>query len=250
MNVPRDLQRLVGKKELRYSLKTGYLGIAKQKSRYLAGQVQFIFKVLRKGDIMANLSDDQIKELVNGYIKHSLERINNLFNDDPGNEIPPFTNEPEFYSYLNELNGIRQDLIANLNMGNWGMLEDTISDFLKKQGIKDVDKGSGEYRRLCAGIHQAEIKLLPIQRRHMANDFSYKDELPEIFPEVFPKLPKESEPIPTPDPPEKKPSKLLETIIDEYSKENESAGNWSERTIIEYRSIFKLIFDSKVFTFV
>ena len=39
----------------------------------------------------------------------------------------------------------------------------------------------------------------------------------------------------------KKPSKLLEAIIDEYSKENESAGNWSERTIIEYRSIFKNI---------
>ena len=39
MNVPQDLHRLVGKKELRYSLKTGYLGVAKQKARYLTGQV-------------------------------------------------------------------------------------------------------------------------------------------------------------------------------------------------------------------
>jgi hypothetical protein len=48
INVPIDLYRFVRKKELRYSLKTGYLGIAKQKARYLAGQVQSIFRVLRK----------------------------------------------------------------------------------------------------------------------------------------------------------------------------------------------------------
>ena len=39
MVVPVDLQGFVGKIELRYSLKTGYLGRAKNKARYLAGQV-------------------------------------------------------------------------------------------------------------------------------------------------------------------------------------------------------------------
>ena len=33
MNVPKDLQPYIGKKELRYSLRTGYLGVAKQKAR-------------------------------------------------------------------------------------------------------------------------------------------------------------------------------------------------------------------------
>jgi len=241
MFVPKDLQRYVGKKELRYSLKTGYLGPAKQKARYLAGQVQSIFRILRKGGIMANLSDDQVKELVNKYIRQSLERINNLFNDEPEEEFPPYTTESGFYSYLSELDGIKQDLIANLNMGNFAMLEYEIRNLLKNQGIKNIDKTSVEYRRLYADIFQAEIKLLPIEKKHRQNDFSYKDELPEIVPRVFPKLPEEREPIPAPDPPKEKPSKLLETIIDEYSKENESAGNWSERTIIEYQSIFRNI---------
>jgi hypothetical protein len=31
MNVPKDLQSRIGKKDLRYSLRTGYLGIAKHK---------------------------------------------------------------------------------------------------------------------------------------------------------------------------------------------------------------------------
>ena len=40
MIVPKDLRRLVGKTEMRYSLKTGYLGEAKSKARLLAGVSQ------------------------------------------------------------------------------------------------------------------------------------------------------------------------------------------------------------------
>jgi hypothetical protein len=117
MIIPNDLRSYFGKKELRYSLKTGYLDLAKIKARFVAGHVQFIFRLLRRGTlIMVNLSDDQIKELVNKYIKQSLEQINNWFNDVPEDDIQPFTTESEFYSYLNELNGIQQDLIVNLNM--------------------------------------------------------------------------------------------------------------------------------------
>jgi Domain of unknown function (DUF6538) len=139
MKVPIDIQEWVGKKELRYSRRTGRVGIARKKSRYVAGQVQFIFRVLRRGNLMANLSDDQIKELVSNYIKGSVGRINRLFIDDR-DDIPPYTSAPEFYCFLSELDGIRQDLIADLNMGNWGMLENTISEFLKKQGIKDINE--------------------------------------------------------------------------------------------------------------
>jgi hypothetical protein len=49
MIVPGDLQKVVGKTELRYSLKTVFLSDAKYKARILAGQVQLIFQILRKG---------------------------------------------------------------------------------------------------------------------------------------------------------------------------------------------------------
>jgi hypothetical protein len=65
MVVPKDLQKLVGKKEMRYSLKTGYLGVVKNKARFLAGQVQLIFNSLRRGDsVLSKLSDDKIQGLV------------------------------------------------------------------------------------------------------------------------------------------------------------------------------------------
>ena len=67
MIIPQDLKLYFGKKELRYTLKTGYIGVAKLKARALAGQIQSIFRIIRKGDFMMNLSDDQIKELINKY---------------------------------------------------------------------------------------------------------------------------------------------------------------------------------------
>jgi hypothetical protein len=49
MAVPDDLQDIVFKKELRYSLKTGNLLKAKNKARFIAGQVQMLFRDVRKG---------------------------------------------------------------------------------------------------------------------------------------------------------------------------------------------------------
>ena len=229
MIIPEDLKPYFGKKELRYSLETGYVGVAKFKARFVAGNVQSIFRLLRRGH-MVNLSDDQIKELVNKYIKQSVERINNLFIDD-ADDNPPFTSEPEFYSYLSELDGTRQDLIANLNMGNYLMLEGEIKEFLKKQGIKDIDKNSLAYKKLCVGIHQAEIDLIPIQKRHRKNNLSYKDELPNIFPGVFDDLPREErEPEPLPIPKET-PSPTLKQVIDEYTKRKIELNQWRPNTV-------------------
>jgi hypothetical protein len=226
--VPIDIQKYVGKKELRYSLRTGYLGVAKQKARCLAGQVQSVFRMLKNGDLMINLSEEKIQELVNNYIKQRLEQINNLFNEGPGDDILPFGTITEFYSYISLLDTFRQELAANLNMGNWEMLEDEIIRFLQSQGMKDIDKSSVEYQRLCSGIHQSEIKLLPIEKRHRLNDFSYKEELPDIFPEVFDK----KEPEPTPMPPEES-SEPLEKVVQDYW--NEKVQTWKERTKPEIR---------------
>ena len=43
MNVPKDLYSLIGRKELRYSLKTGDIGTARYKARLIAGHVQQLF---------------------------------------------------------------------------------------------------------------------------------------------------------------------------------------------------------------
>ena len=85
MCVPKDIQRYIGKKQLRYSLRTGYLGVAKVKARIIAGQVQLIFKFLRKGNLaLMKLLDNQIQEIIKNYLKSFIEENEErMYSDEP-----------------------------------------------------------------------------------------------------------------------------------------------------------------------
>jgi len=109
MNVPIDLQPLVGKREIRYSLRTGFVGVAKSKARLLAGQIQVLFRMLRKRRalLLPSLSDERIKELVQQYLdryKKGLEE-RNLSGENP------FMNEEDFHQYVGGLDDIKADKI-------------------------------------------------------------------------------------------------------------------------------------------
>ena len=52
-HVPVELQNTIGKKELRYSLRTGAISEAKPRARLLAGKIQSLFRKL-KGQTMSN----------------------------------------------------------------------------------------------------------------------------------------------------------------------------------------------------
>jgi hypothetical protein len=230
MIVPEDLQKFVGRKELRYTLKTGYVGVAKQKARFVAGQVQLIFKFLRKGGTMlAKLSEETIPKLVHQYIKNAIESWNkSLYEEvDPS----PFIDAREFRSYVAFLDAFREDLIDCLNLGDFSMFEKSIGELLKRNGINHIDKDSLEYRRLCTEIHTAEIQLLPIQQQHMLGDFSYKKQLPDVFPEVFPKSTERQSKV------EEQKSKTLQKVFDAFWKE--SSPYWKPRTVTEFNTCHK-----------
>jgi len=77
MIIPKDLQPFFRKKEMRYSLNTGYLGIAKSKARLLAGQTQQAFREIREIINMGDLTDEQIQEMVNGFFRGFLDLFEN-----------------------------------------------------------------------------------------------------------------------------------------------------------------------------
>jgi hypothetical protein len=145
MIVPTDLQALVGRKELRYSLKTGYLGLARPKASWVAGQLQLLFARLRKWrTALATLSDNQIPKLLESYIKSALESWDTAFYADP-KEDPPGGRRP--FEVLDIWDDLREDLIEELNMGEFDMLAQPIDALLARLGITDIDKASLEYRK-------------------------------------------------------------------------------------------------------
>lgn len=230
--VPKDLQSTMGKKELRYSLKTGYLDIAKQRARLLAGQVRLIFRLLRRGNTILNkLSDEQIQALVHQHIKQSIESWDRNFYEIPDDDVPG--NHP--FEMIDHFETMREDLVAHLHRGDFRMLEKPIAVLLEKNGITDLDKSSLEYRKLCAEIHKAEIQLMPLQKKHMLCDFSYKRELPRVFPDTFPHI-KDS--MPTED---EQTSEVLQKVVDAFWKEN--SPNWKPRTVTEFRTFHNHLLD-------
>ncbi|MGD2098327.1 MAG: hypothetical protein PVG35_12140, partial [Desulfobacterales bacterium] len=247
MIVPKDLRKFVGKTELRYTLRTGYLGIAKSKAKYLAGQVQLIFRYLRKEyENLSQLLDDQIQKLVHQYIKTSIKDWDERSYEPIDLEVnpPPFDDTRSLKSYIDSLDDIRQDLITNLNLGDFSMLKNPINELLKKNGIKQTNSNSIQYRKLCVEIHKAEIQLLPMEKRHMQGDFSYRQELPAIFPEVFKKSPEQINQtiqsgaynVVEED------ASLLSEVIKIYVAENEKS-NWTEKTKQENESSLRLFME-------
>ena len=70
IRVPIDLQEIIGKKEIRYSLTTGYQGEAKYRARRTAGIVQHIFRRIKHDmKTIKELNDKDIQEMLDNSIR-------------------------------------------------------------------------------------------------------------------------------------------------------------------------------------
>ena len=68
--LPPDISKVVGKRGLRYSLKTGYIKQAERKARRLAGTVEEFISEIRQGPpIIMKLSEAQIQSLLDQYLR-------------------------------------------------------------------------------------------------------------------------------------------------------------------------------------
>jgi len=185
MVVPTDLQRLVGKKELRYSLRTGYIGVAKHKARLLAGQVHYVFKSLRtKAVALSVLSDEKIQNLVSQYIRGFLERLEeSYYNSDTSWETAE-----DYRQYVNaDLDFYKERTAEFLGMGDYSSSTDKVVGMLEKNGVDQTEKDSVPYIKLCRELLKADLKLLDVEKRRLTGDYSYQNELSDLFPAVFPK---------------------------------------------------------------
>ena len=73
--IPKNLKSVVGKTELRYSLKTGQLGLAKRRARHMASYVQLMIANIQRGGTVSRLSEDMINGLINKYIRDFLLKL-------------------------------------------------------------------------------------------------------------------------------------------------------------------------------
>ena len=228
--VPKDLQELLGKKELRYTLKTGYVGVARVNAQIIAAQVHQIFIGLRKGGgRLAELTDEKIQELVNQYLKEFIKRLETrYYEEDPRGTIQ---STDDFYRYLGELDSIKDDIIEYLGIGSYETIEPAVGDLLQRNGIQGIEKNSSAYIKLCRGVLRAELKGIEIEKQQMSTGFVDISESPirEQTPPALPTAPQEVK------------GPLLSEVIDRYAEEAES--NWTPKTKDETLSSLRLFME-------
>jgi hypothetical protein len=164
MCVPKDLQRYVGKKELRYSLRTGYLGVAKQKARLLAGNIHYLFRYLRdKGHIMGKLTDYQIQTMVNTYIREKLQFVEE-------NRVKyEFNPEPELITEEGYLKDSMSDVLMDLQQSQYGTASYKVDNLLKKENI-NLKRDDFEFKKMCRELLKAEAKYHKVELNRLAGE--------------------------------------------------------------------------------
>jgi len=156
MKVPPDLQACVGRKELRYSLKTGSLSDAKYKARLIAGLVQWLFrklkhinnKILLNGRITMELTASQVQEIIREFIQTAL--------DDSKDDIIGLTrplNSDEVDEKLEAIDYIHPDMKRALGTGDLQPVYRDTEDLLGKRNIQ-FDKSQVTMFSLFAEIER------------------------------------------------------------------------------------------------
>lgn len=206
MFVPKDLHTVIGKKELRYSLKTGSIGLAKYRARIMAGIVQSVFRQLRRGGHMAALTDQQIQEILHKGLRELLAE-----SEEYKVIRAPLTHE-ELAHQAEIAKARKAMLIDNLARSDYSDVDYIIEFILKKEGIQ-LDRDSFEFKKLCREELKLELEFVNAEQRQINGDYSQP--LP-LLAEVA------TQPMP--------PSITLEALYEEFKAKKLESKSWKEST--------------------
>ena len=176
---------------------------------------------------MGNLTEVQIQTIVNNHIREKLQTVED---NRVKNEVTP---APELIQQEEFLKGSMSDAQMDLQQSQYGTVSYTVNNLLKKENIH-LRHDDFEYKKMCRELLKAEIKYYEVELNRLGGEYS--DDIDVLFP-----IPLDSSGPQSPAPQFEEPSIPLDNLIKVYSAENIRAGNWSERTQIEYRSIFNNI---------
>lgn len=163
--VPIDLRSMIGMREIKKSLKTGVLGLAKEKARLLAGQIQKLYRSLREGK-MSQLDQKKIQELVHTHVRETLEWIE----DEPLTRERPISLE-EAHAHADIISGMAQELHESLVKGDFKQVSHIADRLLKDENLEDTDKDSIPYKRLCRELLKSAIELSKIDVARTLGDY-------------------------------------------------------------------------------
>jgi integrase len=220
--LPPDISKVVGKRGLRYSLKTGYIKQAERKARRLAGTVEeFISEIRQEPPIIMKLSEAQIQSLLDQYLRKALI-------DDEERRLSASRIDPdELDDELEVISFIQSDLREELALNDYQSIGSSVDDLLEKHKVK-LNKKSKNYKILCRELLKVHIKILDVAEKRSVGDYS--EELSSSADGKSSKAKQKDQP---------KLSKVIPKFVSEFIK----AGRWTEKTKSENEAVFELFME-------
>ena len=215
-SIPLDVRSKFKKAELKCSLRTGKLSETKYKSRPMVSIAKLTVNNIRKGGRMAELTPDQINNLIKKYFKKCLDDDEDWrVNRKPLNDI-------ELESRLNAKALLKYEFQEDLTKSNYHSVSFAVEGLLADNGLA-VNRESESFKKLCREMLKVNIKLseVAIQSELDNYDSDFTSGLPAVFSSgQLQALPQNN-----------LPTEILSKVIMHYS--SEAKVNWTEKTKAE-----------------
>lgn len=213
MSIPEDLRKTLGQTEYRYSLRTGYLRIARMKANKLSAVVNSCFQQLRRGSEDMGITDKQIQASVKAHLRRAIkETEENRFSTER-----PLTRK-QLEQEEKTWHSLESDYREALATGDYVLAHDFALSICEEYGL-DCTPGSLEFRKLCREILKMNVQYSRWRLRTIWGDYP---ELDEDIEQLF-NAEVSSEPETTLDD-----SPLLSECLDRYVDYKISSGSWTE----------------------
>ncbi|MCG8683424.1 MAG: site-specific integrase [Desulfobacterales bacterium] len=241
--VPPAVRKIVGVRELKRSLRTGVLGLAKERAWIIAGKLKRLFRWLQEkivGSEDMKLDRDKVNKIVEGYIQEGLREIEEeiLVNGTVVGKTPD-----TYERTIGGLETLRSMDIDNAKELNLQVAYREVDEILAQQGIK-VDRHHNDYKRLCHNVLKARIGLREVEIAHKQGHFNKKFDHERCG---LPRPQKNTTAHANLTVVEEKPRKkkkesiLLADLIQKHQQENIRSDAWSTSTQNDYKSIGKVL---------
>jgi len=135
LRVPRNLQQLIGRTELRYTIPVNNKTQAEQVARQATKRLKGLFREIQTGIIMPKAID--VPKLVKQYIKEGLQNIREYHESAPSMESDQFDQHQDTLTFL------KADMIEAYACRDRKVIKPVVNAFLRAKGIT-IDKFSGD----------------------------------------------------------------------------------------------------------
>lgn len=237
LSVPKDLRNKLNRTEYRISLHTSDKRKARIKVSALSSMLWHVFDMLRKGGgNMKDLTDDQIRGLVNQWIKKTLDH-DDEWKIDLGKPLSE-DNHEAYMLTLSEYYDDTLEALSTLALRRADWVDPDIEELLKINKIK-LSESSRDYIKLKREILKVALPVLEVLRDRLNGEYNFKSEQSLYLSLNNPVL-NPTQPLPYNSQSEELKKKLSE-VIEEYVSFKESAGHWSIKSKSENIRLLELL---------